>query len=172
MNDTPDTNAGASEENAEFKAIQERARGSNVNEQTLLATDYLNHFNEIVMTLEMLADMPELMEEAREWKPKDYKDHFRDSTIADRDLAIEAYDLAPARYRQPFEMTISTINQLISMSLDRADAVMAEGDTEHLRARMVESSRSIQKLMDMASANIHGSEKTLDQSEIDDLIGD
>ncbi len=49
---------------------------------------------------------------------------------------------------------------------------MAEGGTEHLRARMVEASHSIQKLMDMASANIHGSEKTLDQSEIDGRIGD
>ncbi|MBM3566696.1 MAG: hypothetical protein FJX42_11365, partial [Alphaproteobacteria bacterium] len=25
-----------------------RARGTNVNDQTLLATDYLNHFNEVV----------------------------------------------------------------------------------------------------------------------------
>ncbi len=168
MSDTLDT---VPEDSAEFKALQERARGSNVNEQTLLATDYLNHFNEIVMTLEMLADMPELMEDARAWQPKDYKDHFRDSTIADKELAIEAYDFVPSRYRRPFEMTISTINQLILMTLDRVQRAISNNDTEHLRENMAEASHSIQKLMDMASANIHGSEKTLDQSEIDSLIG-
>ncbi len=168
MSDTPDT---VPEDSEEFRSLQEKAKGSNVNEQTLLATDYLNHFNEIVMTLEMLADMPELMEDAREWRPKEYKDHFRDSTIADKELAVEAYDFAPARYRRPFEMTISTINQLILMTLDRAQKAISDNDTEHLRENMTEASRSIQKLMDMASANIHGSEKTLDQTEIDSLIG-
>ena len=80
--------------------LRARVRGTNINEQTLLATDFLNHFNEIVMTLELVPDMPELLEEAKAWQPKTYQDHFRDSVFAEKDLAVEAYRHAPARYRR------------------------------------------------------------------------
>ena len=155
----------------EYPALRERAMGTNVNEQTLLATDYLNHFNEVVMTLEMLADMPELMEEAKEWAPKPYKDHFHDSTIADRELAIEAYDHAPPKFKDPFEQNIAKINKLITTSVERLDNDIQNGDMELVRANAKALSQVIQRLMDMCSANIHGSGATMDQSEIDNLIG-
>src|SRR3546814_6668569 len=41
-------------------------RGKNINQNTLLATDYLNHFNEIIMLLEMLPSMPECYGDAAE----------------------------------------------------------------------------------------------------------
>lgn len=148
-----------------------RAEGTNVNAQTLLATDYLNHFNEVVMTLEMLADMPELMEEAREWSPKDYKDHFRDSTIADRELAVEAYDHVPPKFKEPFEQNIKQINHLIETTIERLGSDIEGGDMNLVRANAKALSEIIQKLMDMAGANIHGSATTMDQSEIDNLIG-
>ena len=78
-------------------AMRDRVRGTNINEQTLLATDYLNHFNEIVMTMEMVPDMPKFLEEAKAWQPKTYQDHFRDSGFTDKDLVIEAYRHAPAK---------------------------------------------------------------------------
>ena len=53
-----------------FFANREKADAANINRETLLATDYLNHLNEIVMTLEMIPDMPEILEEAREWQRK------------------------------------------------------------------------------------------------------
>ncbi len=49
---------------------------TNVNDDTYLATDYLNHFNEIVMLLEMIPDMPDILEDAKEWRPKSYDQHF------------------------------------------------------------------------------------------------
>jgi len=155
----------------EYPALRERALGTNVNEQTLLATDYLNHFNEVVMTLEMLADMPELLEEAKEWAPKAYKDHFRDSTIADRELAVEAYDHAPPKFKEPFEQNISKINKLITTSIERLENDIQSGDMDLVRANAKALSQVIQRLMDMCSANIHGCGPTLDQSEIDNLIG-
>jgi hypothetical protein len=155
----------------EYPAFRERATGTNVNEQTLLATDYLNHFNEVVMTLEMLADMPELLDEAKAWQPKDYKDHFRDSTIADKELAIEAYDHAPPKFKEPFENNINKINQLMATSIERLEADIQNGDMDLVRANARSLSQVLQRLMDMCSANIHGSETTMDQSEIDNLIG-
>ncbi len=155
----------------DFAAYQEKAKGTNINEQTLLATDYLNHFNEIVMLLEMIPDMPDMLEDAKSWHPKTYEEHFRDSTIQDRELAIEAYAHVPTRYRQPFEVTTDTINRLIAMTLERADEAVAADNTDQLRMIMADGSQTIQKLMDLASATIHGSEEVLDQSEIDTLLG-
>ena len=40
-----------------------RLRAANINPHTGLATDYLNHFNEAVMLLEMVPDMPECAED-------------------------------------------------------------------------------------------------------------
>ncbi len=155
----------------DYLALRERAHNTNVNEQTLLATDYLNHFNEVVMTLEMLPDMPELMEEARAWQPKAYKDHFRDSTIADKELAVEAYDHVPPKFKEPFEKNIEQVNHLILTSIERLDNDISGGDMDLLRANATALSQIIQRLMDMASANIHGSAGTMDQTEIDVLIG-
>lgn len=155
----------------EYLAFREKATGTNVNEQTLLATDYLNHFNEVVMTLEMLADMPELLEEAQEWAPKAYKDHFRDSTIADKELAIEAYDHVPPKFKVPFEQNITQINQLMTTSIERLETDIKSGDMDLVRANSKALSEVIQRLMDMCSANIHGSATTMDQAEVDNLLG-
>jgi hypothetical protein len=159
-----------SNEDAEFLALQKKLEGTNINAQTFLATDYLNHFNEIVMTLEMVADMPELLDEAKEWQPKSYQDHFRDSTFSDKGLAVTAYDHAPTRYKKPFETMIETINQLIALSLERGESALERGEMDHLSLIMKDASQAIQKLMDMAGANIHGSESIMDQSEIDILL--
>lgn len=153
------------------EALRSRAHGSNVNEQTLLATDHLNHFNEVVMLLEMLPDMPEMIEEVKAWQPKSYPDHFRTSTIADKDLAIEAYDHAPRRYREPFDTTVDQINRPIATSIERLKADVGRGEPELLRANAKSLSRIIQRLMDVAGGIIHGSEKTMAQSEIDTMLG-
>ncbi|HEY5598367.1 MAG TPA: hypothetical protein VIK47_06140, partial [Kiloniellales bacterium] len=54
-------------------------RGKNIHEDTLLATDYLNHFNEVIMLIGMIPDMPECLRDAQAWQPKSYEEHFRDS---------------------------------------------------------------------------------------------
>ncbi len=153
-----------------FLAYQEKVRGTNINEQTLLATDYLNHFNEIIMTLEMIPDMPELLEEATAWRPKTYQEHFRDSTVADKDLAVEAYEYAPERFRRPFEETIDQMSRLVGNCIARIEVGLAAGDMELVRVNAMATSRLLQRLMDHASANIHGSESTLEQAEIDALL--
>ncbi|MDP6344006.1 MAG: hypothetical protein QF491_10780, partial [Alphaproteobacteria bacterium] len=75
-----------SEAPAAGSGLRDRLAGTNVNQDTFLATDYLNHFNEIVMLLEMVPDMPEILDEAKEWQPKSYAAHFRDSGLSDAEL--------------------------------------------------------------------------------------
>lgn len=158
------------EERDAFLAYSDKVVGTNINPQTLLATDYLNHFNEIIMMLEMIPDVPECLEEAREWQPKSYQDHFRDSQFRDRDLAIEAYNHVPSKYRAAFENVIAQMNALVAASIDRIAVVIDGGNPDELRFVCSESSRGVQKLMDFASSVIHGSGRILDQSEIDGFL--
>jgi len=44
-------------------------RAANINPRTGLATDYLNHFNEAIMLLEMVPAMPECAEDFLTWYP-------------------------------------------------------------------------------------------------------
>lgn len=162
--------ANAGDDGDAFRAFQERVKGTNINPQTLLATDYLNHFNEIVMTLEMIPDMPEFLDDARAWRPKTYREHFQESGFADRELAIEAYEHVPARFRQPFELTIGTLDSLVAMTLERAEATVAAGEFERLKVIMNDASGAIRSLVDSASAIIHGTVRTMEQSEIDALL--
>lgn len=86
---------------------------ANINPDSFLATDYLNHFNEIVMLLEMAVDMPDLMEEAADWKPATYVEHFEDSAFVARDLVIEAWGLMQPGVRTRFEGAVEQLDQLI-----------------------------------------------------------
>lgn len=154
-----------------YETFKARAEGTNINPETLLATDYLNHFNEIVMLLDMVPDMPDLVEECKAWHPKSYPAHFADSAFRDKDLAIEAYDHCPARYRRPFDETIDRMNALALASVARMETALAEGNVEVVRLHAQSASRALQRLMDAASAIIHGAESTLQQDEIDAILG-
>jgi hypothetical protein len=90
---------------------------ANINPDSFLATDYLNHFNEIVMLMEMIPDMPELIEDAADWKPKSYPQHFEDSGFQAKGLAIEAYEMAPTVFKAPFEQVCDEMNNLLVSTL-------------------------------------------------------
>ena len=160
------------DELAGFEDYQAKVAGTNISSQTLLATDYLNHFNEIVMLLDMLPDMPDMIEECKAWAPKDYKSHFADSAFSDKQLAIAAYDRVPSKYRLPFEETIGQINVVLLDGLDRLDHLIADdAPPELLQDSCRAISHAAQVLMDCASGIIHGGDRAMAQSEIDGLLG-
>src|SRR3982074_3445443 len=78
------------------EAWMAKLRAANINPRTGLATDYLNHFNEAIMLLEMIPDIPECSEDFLAWYPLSYAEHFTLSNFRARDLAIEAYESADA----------------------------------------------------------------------------
>src|SRR5947208_15130199 len=94
----------------EAAAWTERLRVANINPRTGLATDYLNHFNEAIMLLEMVPDMPECAEDFLTWSPLSYAEHFWASNFKARDLAIEAYELSDARIA--FDNITSTMTSI------------------------------------------------------------
>ncbi len=145
-------------------------QGTNINPQTLLATDYLNHFNEIAMLLDLIPEMPDCIEDALEWQPISYEAHFRNSVLADRHLAIAAYENAPAVYRDPFDATVRQLHDLVHTGLERIVAVIGRNDSALLAITVQSVSQSLQRLMDAANGIIHGTVETVDQSAIDLIL--
>src|ERR1700754_5300821 len=94
-------------------AWAERLRVANINPRTGLATDYLNHFNEAVMLLEMIPDIPECAEDFLAWTPLSYAEHFTATNFKARDLAIEAYESANPDIRAEFDQMTETMTSIL-----------------------------------------------------------
>jgi hypothetical protein len=85
--------------------------GTNISEATLLASDYLNHFHELVMLLEAVSSEPEdFAEDLFAWKPLTYDEHFAESGFRDKNLAIAAYHRAPPRIRARFDDAVERLH--------------------------------------------------------------
>jgi hypothetical protein len=85
--------------------------GTNINESTLLASDYLNHFHELVMLLEALSSEPEgFSDDLLSWRPLTYEEHFSQSGFRDKNLAIAAYRRAPPRVRARFDEAVARLH--------------------------------------------------------------
>ena len=92
----------------------ERLRAANINPRTGLATDYLNHFNEAIMLLEMIPDMPESTAEFLAWRPRSYREHFAASNFKARDLAIAAYETANPQIRTEFDNITGAMSSILT----------------------------------------------------------
>jgi hypothetical protein len=152
------------------ESLRARLAGTNINPDTLLATDYLNHFNEIIMMLELVADMPEMLADAKAWKPIGYAEHFRYSQFAERDLAIEVYDLIPEARRKGFEDAIAQTHARIAAAIAELSDALASDPAEHLRRACAAAARDLHRLIDQISVIIHGGAMALDQPDIDGIL--
>ncbi|MFY0638011.1 hypothetical protein [Maricaulis maris] len=153
----------------------EALRAANINPVTGLATDYLNHFNEVVMLMEMLPDMPDCAEDVLDWAPTDYPSHFANSAFKDKELAILAYRAAPHAVRAHLETLILQIDGEVL----RAQSVLRETTSPDACAHIAQlATDEIKPLIAAASGAIHGSpdgEDELDdeaaQANVDALFG-
>lgn len=143
---------------SEQTAIQPKLAEANINPETFLATDYLNHFNEIVMLLEMVPDMPELAEDAFDWAPKSYPQHFLDSGFQAKDLAVEAYEKAPGDYKEPFDQICGELDNLITSTLTglQATNVVERGFTPQAQTLLRMRIDAVQGLLMKLNQIIHG----------------
>jgi hypothetical protein len=130
-----------------------RLKAANINPRTGLATDYLNHFNEAIMLLEMIPDMPECAEDFLLWQPLSYAEHFTASNFKARDLAIEAYEGADASIRAEFDgLTIAMTSILTAVS-----TAMREVRQDKTRATLAEQATGwVKPLVALAGGIING----------------
>ena len=128
-------------------------RAANINPRTGLATDYLNHFNEAIMLLEMIPDMPECTEDFLTWTPLSYAEHFWASNFKARDLAIEAYELADAGIRAKFDDTTANMTSILTA----VGTAMREARQDETRATLAEQATHwVKPLVALAGGIING----------------
>jgi hypothetical protein len=128
-------------------------RAANINPRTGLATDYLNHFNEAVMLLEMVPDMPECAEDFLGWRPLSYSEHFHASNFKARDLAIESYESADAITRAEFDNITSAMTSILTA----VAAAMRKATQDKTRATLAEQATGwVKPLVALAGGIING----------------
>ena len=126
---------------------------ANINPRTGLATDYLNHFNEAIMLLEMIPDMPECAEDFLGWQPLSYREHFTASNFKARDLAISAYDSADAGIRAEFDNITSAMTSILTA----VGTAMRKATQDKTRATLAEQATGwVKPLVMLAGGIING----------------
>jgi hypothetical protein len=126
---------------------------ANINPRTGLATDYLNHFNEAIMLLEMIPDMPECAEDFLAWCPLSYCEHFMASHFKAKDIAISAYESADADIRAEFEQITDTMTEILTA----VGTGMREANQDKTRAKLAEQAVGwLKPLVSVAGGVING----------------
>ena len=126
---------------------------ANINPRTGLATDYLNHFNEAIMLLEMIPDMPECSEDFLAWCPLSYCEHFMASNFKAKDLAIAAYESADPDIRTEFEQITDTMTEILSA----VGSAMREANQDTTRGKLAEQAIGwLKPLVSAAGGVING----------------
>jgi hypothetical protein len=126
---------------------------ANINPKTGLATDYLNHFNEAIMLLEMIPDMPDCAADFLCWQPLSYCDHFIGSNFKARDLAISAYESADPSVRDEFDRLTATMTSILTA----VGTAMCEAQQDRTRAILAEQATDwVKPLVALAGGIING----------------
>jgi hypothetical protein len=152
------------------KEWRAKVKGTLINPDTLLATDYMNHFNEVVMLIEMLPDMPDMLPDCVAWQPKTYAEHFRGIALDYGPLAADAYSAVPSAIKVPFELTVAQLNAAIHLTVKRAAATIAINDPDELRRVVTLSMAALRRLSEALAGIINGSKQTVDQADIDAMM--
>jgi len=92
--------------------------GPKINPQTGLSTDYLNHFSEAFMVLEMASTLPDCLDDLRQWTPKTYTEHFASSRFTNREAIISAYQGADPAVRVALDRAAEMLNDALVKTRD------------------------------------------------------
>jgi hypothetical protein len=140
-------------------ARAELLRAANINPRTGLATDYLNHFNEAIMLLEMIPDLPDCAADFLAWRPLSYREHFTASCFSGRDLAISAYESADPVIRTEFDNITATMTSILTA----VGEAMRQARHEETRAILAEQAAGwVKPLVTLAGALINGASHDAD----------
>jgi hypothetical protein len=126
---------------------------ANINPTTGLATDYLNHFNEAIMLLELAPEIPECIDDFCAWRPLSYCEHFAASRFKERDLAIAAYAQADPALRRRLDELADGMSAILL-----ATAAAMRAKPQALSVLAGDALMRLRPLVARAGAVIHGAE--------------
>jgi hypothetical protein len=82
-----------------------------------LSNDFLNHYSEVLMLIEMAADDPTIGADLSEWSPVSYRSYFDASELRRASAALLAYDALPEDRRVAFEKLVARMDTLATMAI-------------------------------------------------------
>lgn len=126
---------------------------ANVNPMTGLATDYLSHFIEAVMLLDLMSSCPDCRDDFLDWRPMSYREHFAASRFKTRDMAIVAYEAADPNVRGCLDALAGTMTAMLQATRAALVSEMPAEAAGVLAARVV---ASLKPLIARAGAVING----------------
>jgi hypothetical protein len=131
-----------------------------INPASGLANDYLNLFNEIVMLIEQLPDMPELIDDLLAWRPTTYQDYFTRSILPGRHSALGAYAELDEGFRQKFELIVAELDRMATGAvalIRRHLRKKGTSDPEALTELCAKAGAAMRAILDRAATTVnHG----------------
>ena len=137
---------------------------ANINPKTGLSTDYLNHFNEMVMMIELYPTSPDVREEILGWKTLKYREHFESSGFRAKSLALIGYELAMDSLKRQLDVIVAEIDTVL---LEAQNAIGSEPHHGAANRALEEAAEAVEMLIARASALINGL-AAVDEASADD----
>jgi len=152
-----------------LEEYRQKVAGLNIDQRSLLSTDYFNTFNSIIMVIDILPSAPELLEEIEQWQFRDYAEHFRVSGLDFADIAIEAYQYSPPEIKEAFDKKITGMRVFIEDSVHMLRRLYDSGEMEVFTevAQMLAS--IFHRMMEEGNVIVHGGSAST-QSDIDKMF--
>lgn len=123
-----------------------------------LSNDYLNHYSEVLMLIEMAAADPEIRCELARWRPLDYRSYFAASPLRRADEALAAYEALPQARRLAFETMTGAMDELAQAAI----ASLAKPGAAEDSARVAEATApSLRRLIDRAANFLNSGGETI-----------
>lgn len=95
----------------------------------VLSTDYLNHYNEALMLIEMSIMDPMMAAELEHWRPVSYQQHFTGSSLRCAPGALKAWDSLHPISRGAFEALCLAMDRMVVTAMkaveEASDPVIA-----------------------------------------------
>jgi hypothetical protein len=99
-----------------------------------LSNDYLNHYSEVLMLIELASSEPESVVDLMAWRPLDYCAYFSASPLRRADAALAAYEALPQERRLAFQALTGAMDKLANSAIlalqppcpDKKAALIAE----------------------------------------------
>jgi hypothetical protein len=158
----PAADRGVETPGSAFSTATSGCGGANINPETGLSTDYLNHFTEAVMVLEMIGTMPECLDDLRVWQVKTYPEHFAGSHFSNRDAIIAAYQSADPAVRAALERTAEVLNAMVWRTRELVLQHVGSPEVDAITRRALERLRP---LMTRTAALINGTPAKSDDQQ-------
>lgn len=127
-----------------------------INRVTGLSTDFLNQYNEVVMLIDMLPDMPDMVEEIVDWRPHSYVDHFANSKLLIGPKAVACYADADPDVRDRFDAAANALDEFLLGAIPILADLVEKDEIEALREVARETAEFAKRTEGYIGAIING----------------